>query len=104
MNFQTPSEDGYNAPHGRQNLAAYLSSNTPQSLRPVTAGYFGYSVSRPILAKRYFHDIFDQSLQVNCPVEGWHTESGPCVYEAVSAREDVLIFYAHHANIYWVRH
>ncbi|KAL6819943.1 hypothetical protein V8C40DRAFT_281254 [Trichoderma camerunense] len=85
MNFQTPSEDGYNAPHGRQNLAAYLSSNTPQSLRPVTAGNFGYSVSRPILAKRYFHDIFDQSLQANCPVEGWHTESGPCVYEAALA-------------------
>ncbi|KAK4064177.1 uncharacterized protein Triagg1_9156 [Trichoderma aggressivum f. europaeum] len=63
INFQTPSEDGYHAPHARQNLAAYLSSNTPQNLRPVTASNFGYSVSRPILAKGYFHDIFDQSLQ-----------------------------------------
>ncbi|EMT64874.1 Type-1 glutamine synthetase 2 [Fusarium odoratissimum] len=56
---------------------------------PVTAGAFGYSATRPIMAKQYFHDIFDQSLELDCPIEGWHTESGPCVYEAALAVSQV---------------
>lgn len=84
MNFQTPSEDGYGDGDACRNLAAFLGSNQSKGLRPLTDGAFGYSILRPIMAKRYFHDIFDTSLQVNCPVEGWHTESGPGVYEAVS--------------------
>lgn len=83
MNFQTPSEDGYSDPNGRTNLAAFLNKNAPKALRPVTAGAFGYSATRPIMAKEYFHEIFDRSLEIGCPIEGWHTESGPCVYEAV---------------------
>lgn len=83
MNFQTPSEDGYSNPNGRPNLAAFLTTNAPKALRPVTAGAFGYSATRPMMAKEYFHDIFDKSLEIDCPIEGWHTESGPCVYEAV---------------------
>ncbi|KAM6524254.1 hypothetical protein FSOLCH5_004856 [Fusarium solani] len=85
MNFQTPSEDGYGDPNGRPNLAAFLTTNAPKALRPVTAGAFGYSATRPIMAKEYFHDIFDKSLEIDCPIEGWHTESGPCVYEAALA-------------------
>lgn len=44
---------------------------------------FGYSISRPVMSKGYFHDIYDKSLEAGCPIEGWHTESGPGVYEAV---------------------
>ncbi|KAI8188925.1 hypothetical protein KHU50_000110 [Colletotrichum sp. SAR 10_65] len=43
---------------------------------------FGYSTSRPIASKKYFHEIFDFSKKANCGLEGWHTESGPGVYEA----------------------
>lgn len=45
---------------------------------------FGYSVTRPLASKAYFHQIFDTADDVNCQVEGWHTESGPGVFEAVS--------------------
>ncbi|KAJ0303596.1 hypothetical protein Brms1b_011620 [Colletotrichum noveboracense] len=33
-------------------------------------------------SKKYFHEIFDFSKKANCGLEGWHTESGPGVYEA----------------------
>ncbi|KAI8316450.1 hypothetical protein K4K61_005487 [Colletotrichum sp. SAR11_59] len=46
------------------------------------SGMFGYSTSRPIASKKYFHEIFDVSKKANCGLEGWHTESGPGVYEA----------------------
>lgn len=84
MNFQTPSEDGYDRPSNRPNLAAYISSHAPTSLRPLTAGMFGYSLSRPVANKDYFYDIFDKSTNFNCGLEAWHTESGPGVFEAVS--------------------
>jgi glutamine synthetase len=83
MNFQTPSEDGYGLPNGRQNLAAFLENNTPNSLRPVTAGMFGYSATRPVMSKQYFHGIYDHSIRADCHLDSWHTESGPGVYEGV---------------------
>ncbi|KAJ9429782.1 glutamine synthetase [Fusarium oxysporum] len=89
LNFQTPSQDGYSSSTDRPNLAAFLANNAPKALRPVTAGAFSYSATRPIMAKQYFHDIFDQSLEIDCPIEGWHTESGPCVYEAALAVSQV---------------
>ncbi|KAJ0346657.1 hypothetical protein KNSL1_007251 [Colletotrichum chrysophilum] len=67
---------------GRQNLSTFLEKNTPSALRPLTGGMFGYSTSRPIASKKYFHEIFDFSKKANCGLEGWHTESGPGVYEA----------------------
>ena len=83
MNFQTPSQDGY-APHtSHKNLGAFLNSNPPSSLRQLTSGMFGYSSSRPTANKDYFYDIFDKSAQFKCDIEGWHTESGPGVFEAV---------------------
>ncbi|KAJ5691947.1 hypothetical protein N7462_001370 [Penicillium macrosclerotiorum] len=83
MNFQTPSEDGYGAAGSKHpNLAAFLERNGPGALRPITAGMFCYSSTRPVANKKYFHDIFNTSAQINCPIEGWHTEGGPGVYEA----------------------
>lgn len=83
INFETPSKDGYGLPEGRHNIASYLQSNTVGSLRPLTEGMFGYSVTRPVMSKQYFHDIFDQSIEMRCGLEGWHTESGPGVLEGV---------------------
>jgi glutamine synthetase len=84
FNFQTPSEDGYDV--GRPDVAAFLKGNHASKLRPLTQGMFGYSVSRPLMSKDYFHSIYDTALAMGCPLEGWHTESGPGVYEAVSHR------------------
>ncbi|CAG8049418.1 unnamed protein product [Penicillium nalgiovense] len=83
MNFQTPSEDGYSSAGSQHpNLAIFLEKNAPSALRPITAGMFCYSSTRPVANKKYFYDIFNTSAQINCGIEGWHTEGGPGVYEA----------------------
>lgn len=43
---------------------------------------FGYSLTRPVHNQDYFYDIFDTCEKFNCNIEGWHTESGPGVFEA----------------------
>jgi hypothetical protein len=45
---------------------------------------FGYSITRPLHNKDYYYGIFDACEQFRCDIEGWHTESGPGVFEAVS--------------------
>ncbi|KAL2837636.1 hypothetical protein BJY01DRAFT_258276 [Aspergillus pseudoustus] len=85
MNFQTPSQDGYTPRDGSSqvdNLTAFLETNSPTALRPITAGSFSYSATRPVAFKDYFWDIFNTSARFDCLVEGWHTEGGPGVYEA----------------------
>ncbi|OJJ05059.1 hypothetical protein ASPVEDRAFT_55083 [Aspergillus versicolor CBS 583.65] len=83
MNFQTPSQDGYGQGQGQiHDLAAFLENNPPRALRPITSGSFSYSATRPVAFKEYFYDVFNTSCQFNCPIEGWHTEGGPGVYEA----------------------
>lgn len=44
---------------------------------------FGYSLTRPIHNQEYYYGIFDACEQFRCDLEGWHTESGPGVFEAV---------------------
>lgn len=43
---------------------------------------FGYSLTRPVQNKEYFYDIFNSCEAFKCNIEGWHTESGPGVFEA----------------------
>lgn len=88
VNFQTPTEDGYGPESSRPNLAKFLVNNSPKALRPLTEGMFGYSITRPVASKDYFHDVFDSSAEFGCNVEGWHTESGPGVFEAVRIFQD----------------
>ena len=45
---------------------------------------FGYSLTRPVHNKDYYYGVFDACEKFGCSIEGWHTESGPGVYEAVS--------------------
>lgn len=83
MNFQTPSEDGYGAGSQTPDICAFLDKNAPGALRPITGGSFSYSSLRTVPYKKFFYDIFDRCADFNCAVEGWHTEGGPGVYEAV---------------------
>ncbi|AEO64888.1 uncharacterized protein THITE_2111259 [Thermothielavioides terrestris NRRL 8126] len=76
--FKTPST----ASGGTPSTAAYLRENTPQSLPPLTEGMFGYSLTRPVHNKDYYYDVFNTCQAFRCDLEGWHTESGPGVYEA----------------------
>lgn len=43
---------------------------------------FGYSLTRPIHNQDWYYGIFDMCSKFRCNIEGWHTESGPGVYEA----------------------
>ncbi|KZT71303.1 glutamine synthetase/guanido kinase [Daedalea quercina L-15889] len=54
-------------------------------LQPLTSGMHGYSLLRTQLNNDYFHDIFDEALKFDIPVEGHHTETGPGVYETALA-------------------
>ena len=42
----------------------------------------GYSLTRPVHNQDWFYGIFSAAAAFRCDVEGWHTESGPGVYEA----------------------
>lgn len=46
---------------------------------------FGYSLTRPVHNKSYYYDIFNSCRSFRCDIEGWHTESGPGVFEAALA-------------------
>ncbi|GIJ90043.1 hypothetical protein Asppvi_008992 [Aspergillus pseudoviridinutans] len=62
--------------------AAFLQKNPVEALPALTEGMFGYSLTRPIHNQDYYYGIFDACEQFNCEIEGWHTESGPGVFEA----------------------
>jgi glutamine synthetase len=63
--------------------AAFLRDNPVNSLPSLTEGMFGYSITRPVHNQDYYYGIFDACVKFNCGIEGWHTESGPGVFEAV---------------------
>ncbi|KXJ93689.1 putative glutamine synthetase [Microdochium bolleyi] len=71
--FKTPASES---------PAVFLRDNPAQALPPLTEGMFGYSVTRPFQNKDYYYDIFNSCAKFKCDIEGWHTESGPGVYEA----------------------
>ncbi|KAF4979920.1 hypothetical protein FZEAL_3962 [Fusarium zealandicum] len=62
--------------------AAYLLENPPHQLPSLTEGMFGYSLTRPVHNQEYYYDVFNTCAQFSCNIEGWHTESGPGVFEA----------------------
>lgn len=68
----------------------WLFRETPQSLRdkhfrdltPLSPGMYGYSVLRASQNAPMVLDFIDQLAAFNVPLEGFHTETGPGVYEA----------------------
>ena len=44
---------------------------------------FGYSLTRPVHNQDYYYNVLNTCHEFNCAIEGWHTESGPGVFEAV---------------------
>ena len=68
---------------GRTHQAmSYLQNNAPSSLPHLTQGMYGYSLSDPIANQDWFYNVFSTCEQFRCNIEGWHTESGPGVFEA----------------------
>lgn len=62
--------------------ATFLKQNPVDSLPSLTEGMFGYSLTRPVHNQEYYYGIFDACEKFNVGIEGWHTESGPGVFEA----------------------
>ncbi|ROT41048.1 glutamine synthetase [Sodiomyces alkalinus F11] len=76
--FKVPSS----ALETQTSAAKFLSDNPPHALPSLTEGMFGYSVTRPVQNKDYYYEVFENCARFQCDIEGWHTESGPGVYEA----------------------
>ena len=72
--------------------AAFLKDNPVNSLPSLTEGMFGYSITRTVHNQEYYYSIFNACEKFKCNIEGWHTESGPGVFEAVSREVYMKIF------------
>ncbi|MCJ1293694.1 hypothetical protein MMC34_005249 [Xylographa carneopallida] len=84
--FRVPTDS--NSPISERNSSAtakFLKENPVDSLPALTEGMFGYSLTRPVHNKKYYYGIFDACEKFKCDIEGWHTESGPGVFEAALA-------------------
>ena len=60
----------------------FLQNNSTNALSHLTEGMFGYSLTDPVHNQEWFYNIFETCEQFRCDIEGWHTESGPGVFEA----------------------
>jgi len=86
------AERGYSA-HFAAEYEFFIFRETPETLRdkrfggltPLTPGMFGYSVLRASANAELVLDILEALAAFDVPVEGFHTETGPGVYEAAIA-------------------
>lgn len=76
----------------------FVFQETPESVRakhyqeldPITPGNFGYSVLRNSVWSEFYEALLALSDQMDFPVEGIHTETGPGVIEAALRYGDAL--------------
>ena len=61
-----------------------------RDLAPFTPGMFGYSVLRASVNSELAHEILDTCRAMDVELEGFHTETGPGVYEAAIRYDDAL--------------
>lgn len=61
-----------------------------RNMKPITPGYFGYSVLRNTVHADFYHDLLTMCRDMRLPIEGLHTETGPGVLEAALAHSDAL--------------
>lgn len=74
----------------------FLFDETPHSardkgyrdLRPVTPGFFGYSMLRNSVHSPWYQELLTLAQTMDFPLEGLHTETGPGVLEAAIAVDD----------------
>ena len=61
-----------------------------QGLKPLTPGFFGYSVLRSGVHSEFYAELLKLCADMRMPVEGLHTETGPGVLEAAIEVSDAL--------------
>lgn len=85
-------------PMGAFEFEFYLFKETPETVRekgyrdmkPLTPGMFGYSVLRASMNQPLVHDIIRSMKEYKIELEGFHTETGPGVYEAAIRYDHAL--------------
>jgi glutamine synthetase len=76
----------------------FMFQETPESVRekgyrglkPITPGFFGYSVLRNSVYAEFYHELLDVCRHMDFPLEGLHTETGAGVLEAAITVDDAL--------------
>ena len=61
-----------------------------RNLKPLTPGYFGYSVLRSSVHAEFYHQLLELCTAMRFPLEGLHTETGPGVIEGAIQYTDAL--------------
>jgi glutamine synthetase len=81
--FRAPDSSSQDpADRNSSSTATFLRDNPAHTLPSLTEGMFGYSLTRPVHNQAYYYGIFSACEAFRCGIEGWHTESGPGVFEA----------------------
>ncbi|MDQ4059529.1 MAG: glutamine synthetase family protein, partial [Pseudomonadota bacterium] len=88
---------GFSA-HAAFEYEFFLFEETPDSVRekgyrnlkPLTPGFFGYSVLRSSVHAEFYHDLLGTCRAMDMALEGLHTETGPGVLEAAIGVDDAL--------------
>lgn len=76
----------------------FLFDESPESIRekgfsnlkPITPGWFGYSMLRNSTHAELYHEIMEMSEKMDFPLEGIHTETGPGVIEAAIVVDEAM--------------
>lgn len=61
-----------------------------QNLTPLSPGNCGYSILRSNQYSEFYHELLSYFKQIDIPIEGIHTETGPGVIEAAIKYSDAL--------------
>ena len=61
-----------------------------RGLKPLTPGYFGYSVLRSSVHAEFYHQLLEMCEEMRFPLEGLHTETGPGVLEGAIQYTEAL--------------
>lgn len=59
-----------------------------RNLQPITPGFFGYSMIRNSVHADLYHELLQLGEEMDFPLEGLHTETGPGVLEAAVAVDE----------------
>lgn len=62
-----------------------------QNLKSITPGYFGYSMLRSSVHAEFYHELMAMCRDMDIPIEGLHTETGPGVLEAALLYSDAML-------------
>ena len=81
--FRAPKDPSHQLQHpSSAPLAPFLQNNPVSALPHLTEGMMGYSLYDPVRNQDWYDSVYDTCVKFKCNIEGWHTESGPGVYEA----------------------